>query len=320
MEAMLSCIETARSVLNPYVKNHNSGNCYEIWSILYLLRSMGMTDNNFDELQEFFTEIEHADIKPSKNGNKGTLAAVERIKKIPVGKGLVFDGMKIIDMKNATQDDKEGTGDLILICDNNDMLKISIAEGAASKATAVKKCLTNAAATRMGCTEQDIEQIKALEKGSSKDDKNAELVKKYGEDQSTWPKRPKTDVAKKPCMDTAKLYETRFNSLSVERRREIMNDVHWICSKPADYYAFVNKKTWKIRFFKIGDCPINKDTWNPTIKINSVFIETYNESKMISKTQIKFNNGVGTSMRKWNLVADLNYLFGIKHLPEMDLK
>ena len=91
-------------------------------------------------------------------------------------------------------------------------------------------------------------------------------------------------------------------------------------SKPADYYAFVNKKTWKIRFFKIGDCPINKDTWNPTIKINSVFIETYNESKMISKTQIKFNNGVGTSMRKWNLVADLSYLFSIKHLPEMDLK
>jgi hypothetical protein len=313
-------IDIARRVLTPYVKNHNSGNAYEIWTSLVFLRRMGMTNKNFDELQEFFTEIEHADIKPSKNGNKGTLTAVERIKKIPVGKGLVFDDMKIVDLKNATQDDEEGTGDLILICDNNNMLKISIAEGAASKATAVKKCLTNAAATRMGCTEQDIEQIKALEKGSSKDDKNAELVKKYGEDQSTWPKRPKTDVAKKPCIDTAKLYESRFNSLSVERRREIMNDVHWICSKPADYYAFVNKKTWKIRFFKIGDCPINKDTWNPTIKINSVFIETYNESKMISKTQIKFNNGVGTSMRKWNLVADLNYLFGIKHLPEMDLK
>jgi len=285
-------IDIARRVLTPYVKNHNSGNAYEIWTSLVFLRRMGMTNKNFDELNEFFTEIEHADIKPSKNGNKGTLTAVERIKKIPVGKGLVFDDMKIVDLKNATQDDEEGTGDLILICENNDMLKISIAEGAASKVTAVKKCLTNAAATRMGCTEQDIEQIKALEKGSSKDDKNAELVKKYGEDQSTWPKRPKTDVAKKP----------------------------WICSKPADYYAFVNKKTWKIRFFKIGDCPINKDTWNPTIKINSVFIETYNESKMISKTQIKFNNGVGTSMRKWNLVADLNYLFGIKHLPEMDLK
>ena len=41
---------------------------------------------------------------------------------------------------------------------------------------------------------------------------------------------------------------------------------------------------------------------------------------MISKTQIKFNNGVGTSMRKWNLVADLNYLFDIKHLMDMDFK
>jgi hypothetical protein len=313
-------LDIARRVLTPYVKNHNSGNAYEIWTSLVFLRRMGMTNKNFDELQEFFTEIEHADIKPSKNGNKGTLTAVERIKKIPVGKGLVFDGMKIVDMKNATQDDKEGTGDLILISDKNDTLKISVAEGAASKVTAVKKCLTNAAATRMGCTEEDIEEIKALEKGSSKEDKNAELVKKYGEDPSAWPKRPKTDVAKKPCMDTAKLYETRFNSLSVERRREIMNDVHWICTKPADYYAFVNKKTWKIRTFKIGDCPIKKDTWNPTIKINSVFIETYNESKMISKTQIKFNNGVGTSMRKWNLVADLNYLFDIKHLMDMDFK
>ena len=317
---MSHILDIARSVLKPYVKNHNSGNQYEIWLILALLREMGMTTKNFDELHELFTEIEHADVKPSKNGNKGTLTAVERIKKAPVGKGLVFDGMKIVNMKNATQDDEEGTGDLILISDKNNTLKISVAEGAASKVTAVKKCLTNAAATRMGCTEEDIEEMMALEKGSSKDDKNAELVKKYGEDQSAWPKRPKTDVAKKPCMDTAKLYETRFNSLSVERRREIMNDVHWICTKPADYYAFVNKKTWKIRTFKIGDCPIKKDAWNPTIKINSVFIETYNESKMISKTQIKFNNGVGTSMRKWNLVADLNYLFDIKHLMDMDFK
>ena len=317
MESMLSCIETARSVLNPYVKNHNSGNCYEIQLILYLLRKMGMTDNNFDELRDMFTQIEHAHLQPSKNGNKGTLAAVERIKKLPVGDNLIFNGIKIINMKNATQEDNEGTCDLILIDENNMPYKISVAEGTASNLNAVKKCLTNTRASRMGCTNEDEDKIRALEKGSSKDDKNAELIKKYGEDQLKWPKRPKTDVAKKPCIETAKLYETRFNSLSVEHRREIMNDVHWICNKPADYYAFVNKKTWKIRFFKIGDCPINKDTWNPTIKINSVFIETYNESKMISKTQIKFNNGVGTSMRKWNLVADLSYLFDLKYLSDM---
>ena len=317
---MSHLLDIAKSALAPYEKNHNSGNAYEIWLILVLLRKMGMTNETFDSLNTLFTTIEHAHVQPSKNGNKGTLAAVDTIKKSPLGTGLVFDGLNIVDLKNATQDDGEGTGDLILICDKNLAHKISVTEGAASKPTAVTKCLTNASATRMGCTEADIEQIKILEKSSSHDDKDAELTARYGEDKTAWPKRPKTDSAKKPCMDTAKLYETRFNSLPVEKRREIMNDVHWICAKPADYYAFINKKNLQIRFFKVGGCPLNKDTWNPTIKINGVFIETYAESKMISKTQIKFNNGIGTSMRKWNLVADLNYLFNIKHLADMEFK
>lgn len=318
---MQSYIETARNVLEPYVKNHNSGNFYEIWLILNLLRKMGMTNENFDELRDMFNQVEHAHLQSSKNGNKGTLEAVERIKKLPIGENLIFDGMKIVDMKNTTQDDNEGTGDLILIDDKNMIHKISVGEGTVSNPNHVKKCLTNAAASRMGCTNEDIEQIKIFEKSYTKNDKDIELTKKYGEDQSKWPKRPKTDIAKKPCMETAKLYETRFNSLSIEKKREIMNDVHWICIKPADYYAFINKKDLSIRFFKINDCQsILKDSWIPIIKINGVFIETYNDSKLVSKTQIKFNNGIGTSMRKWNLVAELNYLFNLKYLSDMEIK
>lgn len=313
-------IDIAHNVLKPYEKNHNSGNAYEIWLILVLLRQMGLTDAEIDGMRETFALIEHAHIASSKNGNKGTLTAVERIKKTPIGKNLIFDGKTIVNMINATQDDGEGTGDLILIDTDSLYHKISVTEGAASKPTAVTKCLTNTSASKMGCTTQDIEQIKVLESNSSKEDKNAELMKKYGEDKTKWPKRPKTDAAKKPCMETAKLYAARYAFLSVEERRAYMNDVHWISKKPADYYAFINKTKWNIRFFKVGECPINKDTWNPTIKINSVFIETYNEEKMISKTQVKFNNGLGTSMRKWNVVADLNYLFSIKHLSDMDFK
>jgi hypothetical protein len=306
--------EITGSALKPYRKNANSGNLYEIWMILIILRKMGLTDEDLDTLSPLFIEIDGAG-----RFNKGTLIRVENLRNEPVGNGFNFLGQKIVKLKNATQDDSEGTGDLILITDTDEEIKISITEGAASKPNNVSKCLTNAGAPRFGCTDEDIKAIKLLENSVSKADKDAEMIIKFGEDKTKWKKKAKTDTAITPCVEVAKLYETRFNSLSSEDKRRIMNDVHWLCKKPADYIAFVNKKNWQIRFFKVKDnCAINKDTWNPTIKISSVFIETYHEEKQISKTQVKFNNGVGTSMRKWNLVADLNYLFNIEYIPALD--
>ena len=308
--------EIARNTLNPYRRNANSGNLYEIWILLIILRKMGLTNEDLDTLSNIFTEIEEAG-----RFNKGTLIRVENLRKEPVGTGFNFINQKIIQLKNATQDDTEGTGDLILITDKNEEIKISITEGAAGKPNRIEKCLTNAGAPRFGCTDEDIKAIKLLENSVSKEDKDAEMIKKFGEDKAKWPKKAKTDAAIKPCAEAAKLYETRFNSLLAEEKRRIMNDVHWLCKKPADYVAFVNKKNWQIRFFKVKEnCPIDKDTWNPTIKISSVFIETYNGEKQISKTQVKFNNGIGTSMRKWNLVADLNYLFNIEYIQALDFK
>lgn len=306
----------AQNTLNPYRTNANSGNLYEIWLLLIILRKMGLTNEDLDRLSHIFTEIEEAG-----RFNKGTLVRVENLRKEPVGNGFNFLNQNIIQLKNATQDDSEGTGDLILITDKNEEIKISITEGAASKPNNVSKCLTNAGAPRFGCTKEDIEAIKLLENSVTKEDKEAEMIMKFGEDKTKWKKKAKTDTAIKPCAEAAKLYETRFNSLSTEEKRRIMNDVHWLCKKPADYVAFVNKKNWQIRFFRVKEnCPINKDTWNPTIKISSVFIETYNGEKKISSTQVKFNNGIGTSMRKWNLVADLNYLFNIEYIQALDFK
>lgn len=308
--------EIARNALNSYRTNANSGNLYEIWLLLIILRKMGLTNEDLDSLSYVFTEIEEAG-----RFNKGTLLRVKNLRKEPVGNGFNFLGQKIIQLKNATQDDSEGTGDLILITDKDTEIKISITEGSASKPNNVSKCLTNAGAPRFGCTKEDIDAIKILETSVTKADKDAEMILKFGEDKTKWKKKAKTDTAIKPCAEAAKLYEARFNALSTEEKRRIMNDVHWLCKKPADYVAFVNKKNWQIRFFKVKDnCPINKDTWNPTIKISSVFIETYNGEKQISKTQVKFNNGIGTSMRKWNLVADLNYLFNIEHVEALNFK
>jgi hypothetical protein len=317
LSAKMSTIqEIARNGLKPYRTNANSGNLYEIWMILIILRKMGLTNEDLDTLSPLFMEIEAAG-----RFNKGTLLRVENLRKEPVGNGFNFFDQKIVQLKNATQDDSEGTGDLILITDKDEEIKISITEGPASNPNNVSKCLTNAGARRFGCTDEDIKAIKLLENSVSKADKDAEMILKFGEDKTKWKKKAKTDTAIKPCAEVAKLYETRFNSLSAEEKRRIMNDVHWLCKKPADYVAFVNKKNWQIRFFKVKDnCPINKDTWNPTIKISSVFIETYHEQKLISKTQVKFNNGVGTSMRKWTLVANLNYLFNIEHVPTLDFK
>lgn len=316
MAKMSTIQEIARNGLKPYCTNANSGNLYEIWLLLIILRKMGLTNEDLDSLSPVFIKIEEAG-----RFNKGTILRVENLRNEPVGSSFNFLDQKIIQLKNATQDDSEGTGDLILITDKNTEIKISITEGAASKPNNISKCLTNASASRFGCTKEDINVIKILETSVTKADKDAEMIMKFGEDKSKWKKRAKTDVAKKPCAEAAKLYEARFNSLSAEEKRRIMNDVHWLYKKPADYVAIVNKKNWQIRFFKVKDnCPINKDTWNPTIKISSIFIETYNGEKRISKTQVKFNNGIGTSMRKWNLVADLNYLFNIEYLLELDFK
>jgi hypothetical protein len=83
---------------------------------------------------------------------------------------------------------------------------------------------------------------------------------------------------------------------------------------PADYIVFVNKKTFTNTFYKISGTVIDKDCWIPKIKVNGVFLETYCGDVLVSKSQVKYNNGVGTSMRKVNIDAILDKLFKIERV------
>jgi hypothetical protein len=300
----MNTLKVASKILAPYARQRNSGNGYEIWCILTLLRKAGLTNTDLDVLAPELAAIQAA-------GNKQTLEQVSRIRSIPLTPGLIFDGHPIVDMENATQDDTVGTGDLILVTDGGQRLSISITEGAAAKLATLKKCISNTGAGRMGCSPAEIDRMKEVEKAMGAAYK-AEMTARFGPNEAAWPARTKTAAAIDPCKDVANRYCEQFAAFSDEQKRTIMNDVHWISRKPADYYAFVHKTKGTIKFFRVNPSScINPATWTPRVKANGVFIETYNGDTLVSKTQVKPNYGAGTSIRKWNLVMNLTDNFGL---------
>jgi len=299
-------LKIAKKVLLPYTEQKNIGNVYEIYVILSLLRKMGLTDINIDELKPTLELIE----KQGK-GNLKTLSLIPIIKKMPLQNELWFDGHNIIDMMCLTQeDDIGGTGDIMLITKDKKELSISIREGTIPRSDILKK-VVNPSCSNYGCSKEDVESIRAIEKESL-----IEYKKKHGDDKSRWPKREnKCSIKIAASMKVVELYEKRFNTYDQETKRTIMNHIHHIHKKPADYICLVNKKFTSAGYFRIvGDCKINKDTWIPIIKTNSVFIRIFDRDTLVSSTQVKHNNGINSSMRKWNVELVVSNLYDVTKL------
>ena len=298
-------LKIAKKVLTPYTEQQNTGNVYEIYTILSLLRKMGLTDTNIDELKSMLEVIEARGA-----GNKGVLQFIPIIKKMPLQNELWFDGHKIINMVCLTQEDNiGGTGDIMLNTEDGKELSISIREGAIPKNNILNK-VVNPSCSKYGCSIEDVNSIKAIEKESL-----IEYKKKHGDDKSKWPKREnKCPVKIGACMKAVELYTKRFDTYEGETKRKIMNDIHHINEKPAHYICLVNKKFTSCGYFRIGNCKINKDTWVPRIQTNSVFISVFDKDNLVSRTQVKHNYGIESSMRKWNVSLVVSNLYDITKL------
>ena len=308
--------EMARSVLMPYTRNCNTGNQYEIYVILQLLRKMGMTDELMVSLKPIHNEIK---VKNEKIANiiesiwKQTL-------KVPVCSELMYDGHNIIGMKNITQSDDVGkTGDITLLTDKNTELSISITEGDTNKKTGdIHKCLTNPAAKRLGATNEDIEKCKKIATEGVVEYK-LEKTEKYGKDESKWPERQRSDIAIKVATRVAIHTADRFNSLSLEQRQAKFRDllrIDDLSKTPADYIVLVGKKCESAKHFKFVSPLI--DICSPEITASGVFLIVKNKDIELGRIQVKFNNGIyhkgqtSSIVSSWNFVAYLNKIFQIE--------
>lgn len=309
----MSLISLTQEVLAPYKSNRNTGNRYEILVVLTLLRKMGLTNEDLTICAPLFQSIR--DI----NGVDAIDTPLEKVKTIPVGTGLIFDGMKMISMKNVTQDDGDGkTGDLLLITDTGSTYSLSICEGKVKRDKSVEKCLTNPSAKRCGATEEDIKRIQTRQ-AQAVTEYIKEFQQKYGVDESIWPSRVRTTVATDAAADVASWMAERFTGLSLEQKEEIFRDllrIDSISTRPADYLALVDKTNMTPIFYKFDE-PVFS-VWEPTMEAQGIWLLLKNQGKPIGKIQVKFNNGVyhkgktSSLYSSWNLTCNLTDVFALK--------
>jgi hypothetical protein len=309
----------ARSVLEPYASNANTGNYYEIATALDCLRRMGLTDKDLAGLEDVAAAI------AKKNTKKETeiAALFTNLGTKPVGTGFTFDGKAIVGLKNMTQDDST-TGDLLLVDTDGATHALSVTGGAAKRrdgALTIEKCLTNPSAKRFGCTPADIEAFKAIRDATIPKYK-AEMTEKYSADEACWARKT-SDAAVESCTQVAASTVERYSTLPSETQLAVIKDLLQIstdCKKPADYLALVNPSTLEVTYYAFDDCRI--DSWCPQLKAAGINIEIYaNATQKIGSTQVKFNNGVWHNGKtsdihsSWNSTFYLTDLFRMRPCP-----
>jgi len=303
------------SALTPYTTQGNTGNIYEINVILQVLRGMGLTNADLDSSNELIERIiqQNSKIQPK------LYEMITTIRTMSVGNGFVLDGHRIVGIQCATQDDSVGTGDIVLTTSNGTSITLSICQGTVKKKTnTVEKCLTNPSCIRFGCTEDDIQQFKCIEKDAVIAFKDF-MSSKYGSDEIKWPSRIRTTIAVVSCSQVAKLVESRFSSLSEDTRKTICTSILQIKDNkpPADYLAVVDKKTNVIQYFKFDHTPTLTD-WKPRLIAEGIYIKFYNGDRLLGKTQVKFNNGIyhkgktSSISDSWNASFNLTDVFQLK--------
>lgn len=302
------------SVLAPYTKNHNTGNKYEIATLLTILRHMGLSDTDLDACAPLFAAIQAA-----KNDIQDILV---QTRTQAVGAGFCLDGHRVLSLRNVTQDDADGkTGDLVLVCADGREFSVSVCEGEPKKRGAekgrIEKCLTNPTARRLGATDEDIAVFEAKAAAAVQLYK-AHFQATYGPDESAWPSRIQTSFATDACAAVAAQMAARFAEQPKDKQTAILQDLLRIDSMtvlPADYLALVNKKTMKPTFFKF-QAPVFT-TWAPSMKANGIWLEICNDGFCIGKIQVKFNNGVyhkgktSSIYSSWNATIYLTDVFNM---------
>ena len=306
------------SALLPYTKQHNTGNVYEIAVALKLMRQMGMPNSILDEQSDVINKICTENVKDELKIH----GLFTDIRKQPVGTGLVFDGLKVLNVESVTQSDNVGgTGDLILHTTTGTK-SLSVFDGEVTKKdNKIKKCLTNPSCTRFKCNKEDIEKFKAIGLSAIPAYKEY-MCKQYGADEAKWPtslRGKPNPIAIKPCSEVAALVASQFALFSSDIKKEVFEDIMRIkgTEKPADYLAVVNPKTMDIQYFHFGDVLVDR---NATMKLeaNGIYLCFKLGDRIIGKTQVKYNDGIyrkgktSSITSSWNSTFVLNDLFTMK--------
>jgi hypothetical protein len=311
-------LSIATKVLTPYSEQRNVGNCYEFYTALHILRQMGLSDADAGALKPLVTLIASKNSRSAAKFN----AIFDAIIKAPVGSGASYNGVAIVDMRNVTQDDKDGgTGDLVIILADGNEKSISVCEGAKKANGNIEKCITNPTCKRFGCTDADIDRFKDIQKAAVVSYK-AEMAAKYGANEASWPSRVVTKAACDATSSVASITGAKFNGLSDDQKLTIMKDLLRVTdasSKPADILCLVDEKCKSHHFFDIKGLA-SGCTWSPRLVVEDYWLNMYLGDAYIGRTQVKFNNGVyhkgktSSLTSSWNATAVMNKVFDLTPL------
>ncbi len=304
-------LEMLRAVLKPYLTNKNTGNVYEIATILWIGKRMGLTKESADALSPLLSQIAAYNNKATAKIN----AAVAAFKALTL-KAAPFsiNGSPVTDLQNVTQDDSVGSGDLIAICADGSSHSISICDAYGSTAGDLRKCLKNPTCKAFGCGDADITAFKATATAARAAYKT-EMTARFGSDVAAW-KRKTSTAAVAACSDVATRVAATFNDLSPNERRERARTLlhSKLMKKPADYLAMV-RPDWTPVFYKwetttaAGPVP---ETVEPTLRAAGIYLYLHlqPESPPIAQIQVKFNNGINSAIHSsWNAVVHLERVF-----------
>jgi hypothetical protein len=285
---MQPLIDLTRRVLQPYHNgNKNTGNVYEIAFALFAMRRMGLTDDDLDALDPYFSTVRE-------HNPKFTEAFITYLKSQPVGNGITLRDSQVKDIRNVTQDDADGkTGDFIFVLYDGREYSISVEEGGPSRAGEISKCLTNPSCRRFGCTNEMIAEFKGVA-ATAVNEFKAEMTSKHGTDMDAWPSRQKSAAQAKAISHIAAKTCDHFNALPLESQATILEDLLQIKDgqKPADYIALVPKTLKSFSLWSFGDVKIHPGEYALKVAGDYLTVVHRETSDIIGKTQVKFNNGV----------------------------
>jgi len=313
---MSTMLSIAQKVLAPFARQHNVGNCYEFYTALQVLRVMGLSDADHGALKPLVGEIAAMN---SRSAEKFT-ATYERLLTKPAGAGAAVGGVRVVDMRNVTQDDGDGgTGDLMLVLANGAEKSISVCEGKKKRDGSIEKCLSNPTCRRFGCDDSDVQQFKQIEAAAVVAYK-AEMLAKYGADEAAWPSRKPTKAACDATSAVAAATCAKFMGFSEVRKAEVMKDLLRVSveagSKPADLLCVVNDKCTAHLLFEIRGLAAGC-VWTPRLVVEDYWLNMYLGDAYIGRTQVKFNNGVyhkgktSSLTSSWNATAVMNKVFDL---------
>lgn len=299
-------LDIMAAALRAYLTNKNTGNVYEIATILWIGRRMGLTPESYIKMEPYVANIARYNNKATDKIN----VAYAKLKTAPTGTGFSLDGHQVVDLQNATQDDSVGTGDIIAICADGSRKTISVCEAYADTPGDRRKCLKNPSCKGFGCGPAEVTAFKAIAT-DARTAYAAEMTGRFGTDQTAWKRKP-SEAAVAACSQVAAKTAEVFNALPLEERRERLKTLlHTkLSGTPADYLAMV-RADWTPAFYK-WDIAEQAAPTEPTLKANGIYLYVHMtpDANPIAQVQVKFNSGVKSAIHSsWNAVAHLDRVF-----------